>query len=287
VKASIVRFALLALMLAAVAAVAAPPLAAQGRQGTPPAGGYQQGGMPAPLRTVGFDQRLGAVVPADLAFLDSAGRQVAFGDYLGERPVVLVLAYYDCPMLCDLVLQGVARALKPLAFDPGRQFDVVVASIDPRETPALAAAQREDVLSRYGRPGTEAGWHFLTGPQESIDRLAETVGFRYEYDENRGEFAHAAGIVVLTPKGKVSRYLFGIDFPSRDVRLALVESTEDRIGSVVDQVMLYCFHYDPQVGRYSALTMRIVRVAGALTLAGLVGMIVILRRRESAAVRAS
>ena len=239
------------------------------------------GQMPGPLQKVGYDQRLGGQVPLDLSFRDSAGRAVRLGDFFGKRPVLLVLAYYHCPMLCDMVLSGVAGSLRTLTFDPGKQFEVVVASIDPRETAEQAAASRAKAIGRLGRPGTEAGWHFLTGPQESITALAGSVGFRSVYDAQRNEFAHAAGIVILTPEGRVSRYLYGVDYPGRDVRLALLESADHKIGSLADQVLLYCFHYDPAMGRYSAATMRLLRVAAGLTAAGVALMIVLLRRRET------
>lgn len=241
--------------------------------------------MPGPLKEVRYEQRLGEQVPLDLAFRDEAGRAVKLGDYLGglgRRPALLVLAYYHCPMLCDMVLQGVETSLKPLSLEPGKEFDVVVASIDPKETPELAAAKKREILARYGRPRTAAGWHFLTGPQPSIDRLANAVGFRYVYDPQRNQFAHAAGIVILTPEGRISRYLFGIEYPARDVRLSLIESAGGKIGGVVDQVLLYCFHYDPAMGRYSAATLKIVRLAAVATVAGLVFLIVLLRRRETA-----
>lgn len=238
--------------------------------------------MPGPLKEVRYDQRLGGQVPLDLAFRDEAGRPVELGDYLGRRPAVLVLAYYHCPMLCDLVLQGVEMSLKPLSLAPDRDFDVIVASIDAKETPAQAAAKKRQVLARYGRPGTAAGWHFLTGPQPSIDRLARAVGFRYVYDRERDQFAHAAGIVILTPGGRISRYLFGVEYPARDVRLALIESAGGRIGGLVDQILLYCFHYDPVIGRYSAVTLNILRLAAVATVAGLVLLVVLLRRRETA-----
>jgi len=238
--------------------------------------------MPGPLKEVSYDQRLGAQVPRDLPFRDEAGRPVKLNDYLGRRPALLVLAYYHCPMLCDMVLQGVEISLKPLSLEPGKDFDVVVASIDPNETPALAAAKKRQILARYGRPHTAQGWHFLTGPPPSIERLAAAVGFRYVYDPQRNQFAHAAGIVILTPEGRISRYLFGLEYPPRDVRLSLIESAGGKIGGVVDQILLYCFHYDPMIGRYSAATLRIVRLAAVATVAGLVLMIVLLRRRETA-----
>jgi protein SCO1/2 len=238
--------------------------------------------MPGPLREVGYDQRLGEQVPLALAFRDEAGRPVKLVDYFDRRPVLLVLAYYHCPMLCDLVLQGVETSLKPLSLVPGKDFDVVVASIDAKETPELAAAKKREILARYGRPETAAGWHFLTGPQPSIERLTRAAGFRYVYDPQRNQFAHAAGIVILTPGGRVARYLFGVEYPSRDVRLALIESAGGRIGGLVDQVLLYCFHYDPVIGRYSAATLNLVRLAAIATVAGLVLLIVLLRRREPA-----
>lgn len=237
--------------------------------------------MPGPLKQVGYDQRLGQQVPADLAFRDEAGKAVRLGDYFGKRPLILVLAYYECPMLCDLVVQGVVSTLKPLSFNAGDEFDVVVASIDPGETPAMAAETERTILARYGRAGREHGFHVLTGPQASIDALTRAVGFRYVYEKERDEYAHPAGMVILTPSGKVSRYLFGIDFPPKDVRLGLIESAEGRIGSVVDQVLLYCFHYNPVIGRYSAVTLNILRLAAAATVIGLALLIVLLRRRES------
>jgi protein SCO1/2 len=238
--------------------------------------------MPGPLKEVRYDQRLGEQVPLELPFRDEAGRAVKLGDYFGQRPAILVLAYYHCPMLCDMVLQGVETGVKPLSLDPGKDFDVVVVSIDPAETPAMAAKKKREVLKRYRRPGTEGGWHFLTGTPPSISRLANAVGFHYVYDKDRNEFAHAAGMVILTPQGKVSRYLFGVEYPARFIRLGLVESAGGKIGGVIDQVLLYCFHYDPTIGRYSAVTLNIVRLAGLATVAGLALLIVLLRRRETA-----
>jgi len=237
--------------------------------------------MPGPLREVRYEQRLNEQAPLELPFRDEAGRAVKLGDYFGRRPVLLVFAYYHCPMLCDMVLQGVETSLKPLSLEPGRDFDVVVASIDPKETPALAAAKKREIVARYGRPATARGWHFLTGPQPSIERLANAAGFRYVYDPQANQFAHAAGLVILTPEGRISRYLFGIEFAPRDVKLGLVESAGGKIGGVVEQVLLYCFHYDPAIGRYSAATLAIVRLAAIATVLGVVLMIVLLRRRET------
>jgi protein SCO1/2 len=239
--------------------------------------------MPGVLKSVGYDQRIGERVPLDVPWRDEHGRAVTLGDYLkGQKPAVLVMAYYHCPMLCDLVLQGVETGLKPLSLDPGREFDVIVAGIDPKETPAQAAKKKQEILQRYARPGTENGWHFLTGPQDSITRLAQSVGFRYVYDPERDQYAHAAGMVILTSEGRVSRYLLGVEFPARDIRLGLVESGHGKLGTVVDQVLLYCFHYDPLVGRYSAATMSILRILAVVTVAGLALLVVFLRRRETA-----
>jgi len=238
--------------------------------------------MPGPLKAVHYDQRLGEQVPLDLPFRDDAGRPVKLGDYFGTRPAVLILAYYRCPMLCDMVMQAAESGLKPVSLTPGKDFDVIVASIDPTDTPERAAMKKRDILKRYGRPGTEAGWHFLSGPKGSIDPLARAVGFQYVYDPKLDQFAHAAGIVLLTPEGRVSRYFFGIEYPPRDLRLGLIEASGNKIGSLVDQVLLYCFHYDPVIGRYSVITLRLVRVAGLATVIGLALLVVLLRRRETA-----
>jgi protein SCO1 len=243
-------------------------------------GGVPSSQMPGPLQKVGYDQKLGGQVPLGLGFRDADGRAVHLHDYFGRKPVLLVLAYYHCPMLCDMVLTGVTGSLKTMSLNPGKDFDVVVVSIDPNETAVQAAASRAQTISRFGRPGTKAGWHFLTGPQPSIAALAASVGFRYVYDARRNEFSHAAGIVILTPEGRISRYLYGIEYAPRDLRLALVESADHQIGSLVDQALLYCFHYDPAIGRYSAMTMRIVRIGAALTVLGLALMIALLRRRS-------
>lgn len=237
--------------------------------------------MPGPLREVGYNQRIGEQVPLDLAFRDEAGRSVRLGEYFDRKPILLVLAYYECPMLCDMVLQGVVTTLRPLAFDAGREFDVVVASIDPGETPEMAAEKERDILARYGRAGSAEGFHFLTGPQASIDALTRAVGFRYVYEKERDEYAHPAGLVMLTPGGRISRYLFGIDFPPRDVRLGLIESTGDKLGTAVDQLLLYCYHYNPAIGRYSTAVLNLLRLAAGATLLGLAALVLVLRRRES------
>jgi protein SCO1/2 len=286
--ATAVLVVILGLGLAAATAVSAqPPVQYGGTAGSASAAGSggnggQAGvlGLPSPFQRLGFDQRVGQQVPPDLAFRDEQGRTVRIGDYFGKRPVVLALVYFRCPMLCPLTLNGLTRSLKGMSFDAGREFEVVVVSFDPRETPADAAAARREALHGYGRPDTAGGWHFLTGGPEPIRRLTQAVGFRYFWDPQVRQFAHAAGIVVLTPRGVASRYLYGIEFPPRNVRLGLVEAAGNRIGSPVDQVLLYCFHYDPVQGRYSAATLKIVRLCAILCVVGLGLMIALLLRRE-------
>jgi protein SCO1/2 len=269
--------ALTVLLLAAASSVHAFPSRPPGDEGVIPANR-----MPAPLRQVGYDQHLGQQVPLGLAFRDEAGRTIHLSDYFGhQRPVVMVMAYYQCPMLCNLVLQSTTGSLKTLTQSVGKDFDVVVASIAPNETPAMAAEKKKDMIARYGRTGSDAGWHFLTGSQESITALAHAVGFRYVYDPQLHQYAHPAGIVILTPSGRISRYLFGLDYAPRDVRLGLLESGGERIGSVVDQVLLYCFHYNPAMGRYSAMTMNILRLAAGVTILAMTLLVFLLRRRES------
>ncbi len=231
------------------------------------------------LRHVGIEQRLNEPVPLDLVFRDETGRDVRLGDYFGKRPVILVLAYYKCPMLCNQVLNGLLGSLQKLAFDAGSQFEVVTVSFDPRETAPLAAAKKATYVEQYGRPGAGAGWHFLTGEEAAIRRLAIAVGFRYVYDPKLDQFAHASGIMVLTPSGKLARYFYGIDYKPRDLRLGLVEASANQIGSPADRLLLLCYHYDPTTGEYSAAVMGSLRVAGLLTLLALAVFFYILWRR--------
>ena len=249
----------------------------------------QMGAVPPPrpatpgvLQEIGFDQHLGETVPLDVAFTDDAGRSVKLRDYFGKRPVVLSFVYYECPMLCTIGLNGLAGALEVLAFVPGQEFEVVTVSFDPAETPALAAAKKKAYLSRYGRPGAAAGWHFLTGPKASIDALTRAAGFRYVWDEATKQFAHPAGLVVATPEGRISHYLFGVEYAPKDLRLALVAAASGRIGNAADQLLLYCYQYDPQSGRYSASILNVVRALALLTVLGLVGFIVTASRRHRA-----
>ena len=232
------------------------------------------------LREVGVDQKLDGPLPLDTAFTDDSGREVRLREYFGKRPVILVFAYYECPMLCTMVLNGVTGSIEALSFDAGKDFEVVVVSIDPGETPALARERKASFMRRYGRAGAETGLHFLTGRQESIRALADAAGFRYAYDEAIDQYAHPAVATVVTADGRVSRYLFGIDFPPRDLRLALVEAGAGRIGTVVDQALLFCYHYDPATGRYGLVIMNVVRIAGLMTVAGLAGSIAVSLRRE-------
>ena len=222
--------------------------------------------LPTILRDVGIDQRLNEQVPLELAFRDEVGRAVRLGDYFDGKPVILVLAYYRCPMLCNQVLNGLVDGLRGVPLDMGEQFRVVTVSFDAREKPELAAAKKANYAESYGRGGTADGWHFLTGEQESIDRLTQAVGFRYAYDAKQDQFAHASGLMVLTPQGKLARYFYGIRYPPRDLRLALVESSEGKIGSPVDQVLLFCFNYDSTTGKYTLAVMSLVRLSGILTL---------------------
>jgi protein SCO1/2 len=232
---------------------------------------------------------MGERVPPDLRFRDSSGAPVRLGDLFAGRPVVLSLVYYDCPMLCPMAMGGLASSLKALDLDLGRDFDVLTVSFNPNDTTAAAAEARRTYLGRYGRAGSAAadstapaggGWRFLTGGPEEIRRLTEAVGFRYRYDAERGQYAHAAGVVVLTPGGEIARYLFGIEYPPKDLRLALVEAGRGEVGSAVDRLLLYCFHYDPATGKYTAATLNLVRAAAVATVLALGGFIVVMRRRE-------
>jgi protein SCO1/2 len=231
------------------------------------------------LRGVEIEQKLGAAVPLALTFRDETGRAVRFGDYFGSRPTLLALVYYGCPNLCTVTLNGLVEGVRALTLETGRDYDILVVSIDPSETAALAAEKKHTYTMRYGRPGSAKGWHFLTGDAASIRQLAEAVGFRYFYEPATKQFAHASGIMVLTPSGKVSRYFLGIEYPPRDLRLALVEASQSRIGSVADRLLLLCFHYNPLTGRYGLLITRVVQIAGLSTVAALAGLILLMQRR--------
>jgi protein SCO1 len=237
---------------------------------------------PPVLREIGFDQRLGESVPLDLAFRNEAGETIRLGDYFGKKPVVLSLNYYACPMLCTVTLSGLASALNIISMTAGKEFEVVTVSFDPKETHELAAAKKKTYMERYKRPGAAEGWHFLTGDAAPIAALTRAVGFRYVWDPDTKQFAHPAGIVVLTPEGKIARYLYGIEYAPRDLRLAVVEASAGRVGNPVDQIILACYQYDPTTGKYGAAIMRLIRGAGVLTVAALAGFIALMLRRERA-----
>lgn len=232
------------------------------------------------LKEVRIDQKLDGQVPLDLPFTDERGREVTLGSYFGTRPVVLALVYYECPMLCTQVLNGLFTSMEPLQIDAGREFDVVVVSFDPGETPAMAQAKKAGYIKHYERPTADQGVHFLTGRQTSIDRLADAVGFRYVYDEAIDQYAHPAAVTVLTPAGKVSKYLYGVEFAPLDFRFAVMSASEGQIGTLVDQALLYCFHYDPATGKYSLAIMMFVRIGAVLTMIGIGAFLFVHLRRE-------
>jgi protein SCO1/2 len=268
----------------ALVVILTAPLGAQ-MTGAPSPGYRREAGTPAstiplPLREIGFDQRIDERLPLDVEFVDEQGQRRPLGDFFGTRPVVLAFVYFDCPMLCTQVLSAMTSTFGVLSLDPGTDFEIVVVSFDPREGPALAAEKKALYLARFGRPATASGWHFLTGDQPAIDRLTGAAGFRYTWDDETGQFAHPAGVVVVTPDGRLSRYLFGLEYGPRDLRFAIVEASEGRIGSVVDAVLLYCYHYDPMTGRYGLVVMRVLRIAGVATVIGLGTFIVVMVRRE-------
>ncbi len=223
-------------------------------------------GRPPAFRNVGLDQRLDAQVPLDLAFTDEAGKPVRLADLLHGRPVVLSLVYYQCPMLCNMVLNGETHAMRNTALELGRDYDAITVSFDPTEAPALAASKKATYMERFpSQSGAAAGWRFLTGDESQIHALASAVGFRYAWDDVTKQWAHASGIIFLTPEGRVSRYIYGIEYPKQDFRLALVESSRRKIASTSDQILLFCFHYDPSKGRYGLAILNTLKVAGTFT----------------------
>lgn len=232
------------------------------------------------IKQVGFDQKLNAQVPLEITFTDSTGRQVQLADYFGHKPVILSLGYYECPMLCSLVRNGLFESLKALDFSVGEEFELVIVSIDPGETPEVAETKRRASMIEYGRSSTGEGWNFLVGEEPAINQLAAAIGFRYTYDANIEQYVHPSGIVVLTPEGKVSHYFYGIDFPPQDLRLGLVEAAANKIGSVTDQLLLLCYHYDPVSGEYTLFIMNIIRIVGVATVLLIGGALLWLLYRE-------
>lgn len=257
-----------------------------GAQAVPDGTGPAAQNMPAVLRNVGFEPQLNAHLPLDLAFRDETGRSVQLREYFTEKPVLLALVYYGCPMLCNQTEQGVVGALRMLSFNPGRDYEVVFVSFDPRESPDMAAQKKESAMTHFRRPETANGWHFLTGSKESIDALTKGANFRYSFDEKSNLFAHASGIMLLTPDGRISRYFYGVEYPARDLRLGLVDASAGKIGTPIDRALLFCYQYDPTSARYSASILKIIRLGGVLTILCLVAGILIFRRRDLAAARA-
>ncbi len=273
------------LVLAAAAVLAGAVSAAAQMTGAPLAGyraapGAPSSSMPAALREIGFDQNLNQPLPLDTTFVDEQGQRLPLSHYFGKRPVVLGFVYYDCPMLCTQVLGAMTSTLGVMSLKAGIDYDVVLVSFDPREKPAQAVARKTEYMHRLRNESAEPGWHFLTGDQPDIERLTKAAGFRYAWDEQTQQFAHPAGIIVVTPDGRPARYLFGIEYGPRDVRLALVEASAGKIGSIADNLLLFCYHYDPMTGRYGFVIMRALRVAGVTTVLLIVASIYFMVRRE-------
>ena len=231
---------------------------------------------PPGLEQVGITQKLDAQLPLDLTFRDETGKTVQLKDYFGKKPVILNFAYYTCPMLCGELLKGLTTSLKGLKFELGNEFDVVTVSIDPHDTPETATEKKAEYIKRYGHPERAGGWHFLTGSQESITALTKAAGFGYEYNEQTMQFAHATAIMIVTPQGKLAQYFYGIDFAPKDLRLGIVQASNEKIGNLVDQVLLYCYHYDPATGKYGAIVARVLKLSGLATVLGLGLMLVVL-----------
>ena len=263
----------------ALSAAAAPARAQNPSSGLAEAGDPASA-KPGVLGRVGIDQRIGEQIPLDLQFTDETGKPVRLGDYFGKRPVILALVYYECPMLCTQVLNGLVTALGVMNFEPGREFEVVAVSFNPKEGPGLAAQKKAAYMERYKRPHTADGWHFLTGTEASIRELTKAVGFRYEFDDKIQQFAHGAAIQLLTPKGTLARYYYGIEYSARDIRFGVIEAAEGRVGSVIDDVLLLCYHYDPTTGTYGATVLGMVRIGAVATVVGFLGFLIVSLRRE-------
>lgn len=240
-------------------------------------------GIPKALKKVGIEQKLNEKLPLDAKFTDASGKEIRLGEYFGkDKPVVLALVYYECPMLCNEVLNGLTGSLKGISFDVGNEFDVVAISFDARENgkPNLIKNKKESYVERYNRPNSASGWHFLTGEQSEIDKVTEAVGFNYHYDEKTNQFAHAGGIMVITPEGKISKYFYGIDYSPKDLKFGIMESSENKIGNAVEQLYLYCYHYDPSTGKYGFAILNVLRLLGVITLLGLATMFFVFWRKN-------
>jgi protein SCO1 len=237
-------------------------------------------GLPSQLSDVGIDQKLNQQLPLDAEFTNDKGEQVKLRDYFREKPVVFAFAYYTCPMLCGQVLQGVTGSLRALSFDAGKEFDVVVVSFDPRDSLKHAVKAKNTYIHRYGRPGSENGWHFLFGDSNAIRQVTQAAGFKYRWDELSKQYAHGSAMMVVTPDGKLSKYFFGIEFAPKDVKFALMEAAENKIGTVIDQVMLYCFHYDPKQGKYGPYVVNILRLGASATIIAFGAFYISMRKRS-------
>jgi len=270
-----------AIVLAASAFFAAPA-AVQAQGLAPDDAGDPTKAKPGLLSKIGIDQHLNQQVPLDLTFTDETGHEVPLSTFFGKRPVVLAMVYYECPMLCTQVLNGMVAALGVINFDVGREYDVIAVSINPKEGPGLAAQKKQAYLERYKRPQTAAGWHFLTGKEENIQRLASAVGFRYAFDEHIQQYAHGAGIEMLTPKGVLSKYFYGIEFSARDIRFGLIEASDEHIGSPIDDALLLCYHYDPSTGKYGTAVIDAVRIGAVATVLAFLTFLFVSLRKERA-----
>ena len=271
------------LFAAAPAFAQAPPGPSSPLYGARPEHGNPSTGLPAALREVRIEQKLDQQLPLDLVFRDEAGQEVKLGQYFGKKPVVLALVYYECPMLCTQVLNGMVTSFRVLPFEVGKEFDVVTVSFDPRETNVLAANKKKvyiNYLPEKMRPNAMSGWHFLTGDPVNIEKLTQAVGFHYRYDEATKQFAHSSAIMMATSQGKLARYFYGVEYAPRDLRLGLIETSANKIGTPADQLLLFCYHYDPSTGKYGASIMRVMRIAGVITLLGIVAMLFLLKARN-------
>lgn len=266
-------------MVALLAVAMAAP--AWGQFGTEPHVAIPANQRPPSLKNVAIEQRLNEQLPLDLVFRDETGKTVKLGDYFGKTPVVLSLVYYKCPLLCSEVMAGMASALRVVKFEMGKDYQVVTVSFNPQETPEIAAAAKASYVQRYGRPGTAQGWHFLTGQQASIDALTKAAGFEYQYDPRTGQYAHGTAIMIVTPQGKIAQYYYGVEYPPKDLQLGLIQASQGKIGNFVDQVLLYCYHYDPDTGKYGAIISRVLQLAGAATILILGGFMIVMFRLGS------
>jgi len=232
-------------------------------------------GLPTALKTIGIEQKLGESLPLDAEFKNEDGQMVKLGSFFNQgRPIVLAFVYYECPMLCNEVLNGLTGSLKGMSLEAGKDFDVIAISFDKRENdkPELAKNKKASYVERYGHPGAETGWHFLTGTEESIDAATSAAGFSFKWDEKTEQFAHAGGIMVVTPDGRMSRYFYGIDYAPKDLKFGIMDSANEKIGNPAERLLLYCYHYDPATGTYGFAIMRMVRIGGALTILGMAAM---------------